>query len=135
MNTTLTFSVFQNKLSKKSNILNTKLMAIRLIELDIPFRLVDGVYKHQDSSKSVELSFVTPWTTIYQTGLIDDLKTVYNQESILIVDNNGLAILKFLKDNKLQELGKLDSSKHLPNTDAYTYDAIEDSYFYVKGDN
>jgi homospermidine synthase len=126
MTNVIIFSVFQSKTDEHSDYKNTGFVQKQFKACNIPFKLVQGVYKGNK-----ELSFIIDLK--YQNAAME-LARQYNQESVLVVDSIGKATLKYLpmsieSDTSLgyfQETTETIAKSH----DAYTYD-IDTGIYYI----
>ncbi len=99
---------------------------------NIPFKTVQGVYRHALGGKTVhEQSYVVH---AKHEHVVLELATKTGQESVLFVDSDSNARLIFLDNNKVLRLG--GKFKVIPKEDAlklyaYTHDTDNDLYYGV----
>jgi len=125
MNNIIIFSVFQKDVSEDANYMNTIKVESMLKRTNIPFKAVQGVYKGtKEESFIIDLKYI---------NAAMELARHYNQESILVIDANSNATLKYMpvtveSDSYLgifQEV--LESTAK--TLDAYTYDIETGTYY------
>ena len=99
------FSVFQSKLSHQDNLDNHKKTLNHLKAFGLKFKVVEGVYRGES-----ELSIMVPVINEeFDLATVEQLAHIYNQHSILFVDSDRNAELKFMVkpfDASLNELPK-----------------------------
>jgi len=99
------FSVFQSRLSHRDNMDNHKKVLRHLKDFGLRFKVVEGVYRGES-----ELSILVPVINqVFDLATVEQLAHVYNQHSILFVDSDRNAELKFMVkpfDSSLNELPK-----------------------------
>jgi len=99
------FSVFQSRLSHRDNMDNHKKVLRHLKDFGLRFKVVEGVYRGES-----ELSILVPVINqVFDLATVEQLAHVYNQHSILFVDSDRNAELKFMVkpfDASLNELPK-----------------------------
>jgi len=99
------FSVFQSRLSHQDNMDNHKKVLRHLKDFGLRFKVVEGVYRGES-----ELSILVPVINqVFDLATVEQLAHVYNQHSILFVDSDRNAELKFMVkpfDASLNELPK-----------------------------
>lgn len=124
------FSVCQGKESDKDNTIET---IRQLRSNEIAYKIVEGVYTHDNGEQVREASFMV----ILKDGVYDVVESLakqFNQESILVSDDLRKSKLVYMYDNKEVDLGKFQavSQEEAENSPAYTYDPIQDLYFICK---
>ena len=95
----------------RENMNRTTDLANTLTEYDIPYTEIEGVYDGR-----LESSFATTWTA----GREDDfqrLVTMFDQECYLLIDANGMGVLKDGSGNGLEELGRFRITDQKPDGD------------------
>ena len=99
------FSVFQSRLSHQDNMDNHKKVLRHLKDFGLKHKVVEGVYRGES-----ELSILVPVINqVFDLATVEQLAHIYNQHSILFVDSNRNAELKFMVkpfDASLNELPK-----------------------------
>ena len=99
------FSVFQSKLSHQDNMDNHKKVLRHLKDFGLKHKVVEGVYRGES-----ELSILVPVINqVFDLATVEQLAHIYNQHSILFVDSDRNAELKFMVkpfDASLNELPK-----------------------------
>ena len=99
------FSVFQFRLSHQDNMDNHKKVLRHLKDFGLRFKVVEGVYRGES-----ELSILVPVINqVFDLATVEQLAHIYNQHSILFVDSDRNAELKFMVkpfDASLNELPK-----------------------------
>ena len=99
------FSVFQSRLSHRDNMDNHKKVLRHLKDFGLRFKVVEGVYRGES-----ELSILVPVINqVFDLATVEQLAHIYNQHSILFVDSDRNAELKFMVkpfDASLNELPK-----------------------------
>ena len=99
------FSVFQSRLSHQDNMDNHKKVLRHLKDFGLRFKVVEGVYRGES-----ELSILVPVINqVFDLATVEQLAHIYNQHSILFVDSNRNAELKFMVkpfDASINELPK-----------------------------
>ena len=99
------FSVFQSRLSHRDNMDNHKKVLRHLKDFGLNYKVVEGVYRGES-----ELSILVPVINqVFDLATVEQLAHVYNQHSILFVDSDRNAELKFMVkpfDSSLNELPK-----------------------------
>ena len=99
------FSVFQSRLSHQDNMDNHKKVLRHLKDFGLRFKVVEGVYRGES-----ELSILVPVINqVFDLATVEQLAHIYNQHSILFVDSDRNAELKFMVkpfDASLNELPK-----------------------------
>ena len=99
------FSVFQSRLSHQDNMDNHKKVLKHLKDFGLKHKVVEGVYRGES-----ELSILVPVINqVFDLATVEQLAHIYNQHSILFVDSDRNAELKFMVkpfDASLNELPK-----------------------------
>lgn len=97
-----------------------------LLGLNLPFTLVKGVYKGKS-----EDSLLVPLREWQDNLVLKELGRIHKQESILLVDANGLASLEYMDDYRSVMIGKFRSiDKHeIVNLESYT--EMNGEYFHA----
>ncbi len=99
------FSVFQSRLSHRDNMDNHKKVLRHLKDFGLKYKVVEGVYRGES-----ELSILVPVINqVFDLATVEQLAHIYNQQSILFVDSDRNAELKFMVkpfDASLNELPK-----------------------------
>ena len=99
------FSVFQSRLSHQDNLDNHKKTLNHLKAFGLKFKVVEGVYRGES-----ELSILVPVINeVFDLATIEQLAHIYEQHSILFVDSDRNAELRFMVkpfDASLNELPK-----------------------------
>ena len=99
------FSVFQSRLSKDENLENHKKVLKHLKTFGLRFKVVEGVYRGES-----ELSILVPVINqVFDYSTVEQLAHIYEQHSILFVDSDRNAELRFMVkpfDASLNELPK-----------------------------
>ena len=99
------FSVFQSRLSHQDNMDNHKKVLRHLKDFGFNYKVVEGVYRGES-----ELSILVPVINqVFDLATVEQLAHIYNQHSILFVDSDRNAELKFMVkpfDASLNELPK-----------------------------
>ena len=99
------FSVFQSRLSHADNLDNHKKTLNHLKAFGLKFKVVEGVYRGES-----ELSILVPVINeVFDLATIEQLAHIYEQHSILFVDSDRNAELRFMVkpfDASLNELPK-----------------------------
>tara|TARA_A100001201_G_scaffold135589_1_gene123984 strand:+ start:33 stop:470 length:438 start_codon:yes stop_codon:yes gene_type:complete len=99
------FSVFQSKLSHQDNLDNHKKTLNHLKAFGLKFKVVEGVYRGES-----ELSIMVPVINeVFDLATVEQIAHIYEQHSILFVDSDRNAELRFMVkpfDASLNELPK-----------------------------
>tara|TARA_R100000406_G_scaffold29469_1_gene19015 strand:+ start:260 stop:697 length:438 start_codon:yes stop_codon:yes gene_type:complete len=99
------FSVFQSRLSHQDNLDNHKKTLNHLRAFGLKFKVVEGVYRGES-----ELSILVPVINeVFDLATVEQLAHIYEQHSILFVDSDRNAELRFMVkpfDASLNELPK-----------------------------
>jgi predicted phosphoadenosine phosphosulfate sulfurtransferase len=119
MKQTIIFSVFKSELNSLENNLNMK-KAKKLLEYyNIDFKEVIGSYQGtQESSLMVDLKHL---------NVIKSMADRYNQDSIMILDNDLNSMLLF-QNNDTMSLGKFRHIESILDRDAWT---LIDGLYYI----
>ena len=103
------FSVFQNRLSRVENLENHNKVLKHLKTFGLKFKQVEGVYRGES-----ELSIMVPVINqVFDYSTIEQLAHIYNQHSILFVDSDRNAELRFMVQPFDASLNKLPKSEKL----------------------
>ena len=125
------FSVFQSKLSKANNLDNHKKAVNHLKAFGFKFKIVEGVYKNES-----ELSILVPVINeIFDLATVEQLAHIYNQQSILFVDSERNAELKFMVQLFDASLNKLPKSEKLGKFISTTKGIATQCNSYIKDGN
>ena len=101
------FSVFQSKLSHQDNMDNHNKVLKHLKDFGLRFKVVEGVYRGES-----ELSILVPVINqVFDLATVEQLAHVYNQHSILFVDSDRNAELKFMVKPFDASLNQVKSEK------------------------
>ena len=101
------FSVFQSRLSKADNLDNHKKVLNHLKTFGLKFKVVEGVYRGES-----ELSILVPVINqVFDLATVEQLAHIYNQHSILFVDSDRNAELKFMVKAYDENLDQVRSEK------------------------
>jgi hypothetical protein len=101
------FSVFQSRLSKADNLENHKKVLRHLKDFGLRFKVVEGVYRGES-----ELSILVPVINqVFDLATVEQLAHIYNQHSILFVDSDRNAELKFMVKAFDENLDQVRSEK------------------------
>ena len=99
------FSVFQSRLSPADPLDNHKKVLRHLKDFGLKFKVVEGVYRGDS-----ELSILVPVINeVFDLATVEQLAHIYEQHSILFVDSDRNAELRFMVkpfDASLNELPK-----------------------------
>lgn len=92
----------------------------------IPFKRVIGTYKNTQ-----EVSYLVP--SVYQDQVLRLAKEM-DQESILEVDGNKNAVLRYIEDGRVERLGRFTkvSEDEALNLDSWTRDIQTGDYYAVR---
>ena len=126
------FSVFQSKLSHQDNMDNHKKVLRHLKDFGLKFKVVEGVYRGES-----ELSILVPVINqVFDLATVEQLAHIYNQHSILFVDSDRNAELKFMVKPFDASLNELPKSEKLGKFIATTKGVATQCSSYTKdGDN
>ena len=101
------FSVFQSRLSHQDNMDNHKKVLRHLEDFGFKYKVVDGVYRGES-----ELSILVPVINqVFDLATVEQLAHIYNQHSILFVDSDRNAELKFMVKAFDENLDQVRSEK------------------------
>ena len=101
------FSVFQSRLSHRDNMDNHKKVLRHLKDFGLRFKVVEGVYRGES-----ELSILVPVINqVFDLATVEQLAHIYNQHSILFVDSDRNAELKFMVKAFDENLDQVKSEK------------------------
>jgi len=127
------FSVFQSKLSHQDNMDNHNKVLKHLKDFGLRFKVVEGVYRGES-----ELSILVPVINqVFDLATVEQLAHVYNQHSILFVDSDRNAELKFmvkpfdasLNQVKSEKLGKFVATTKGIATQCENYTKDGNNYY------
>ena len=125
------FSVFQSRLSKADNMDNHKKVLRHLKDFGLRFKVVEGVYRGES-----ELSILVPVINqVFDLATVEQLAHIYNQQSILFVDSDRNAELKFMVKPFDASLNKLPKSEKLGKFIATTKGIATQCENYTKDGN
>ena len=101
------FSVFQSRLSKDENLENHKKVLNHLKTFGLRFKVVEGVYRGES-----ELSILVPVINqVFDLATVEQLAHIYDQHSILFVDSDRNAELRFMVKAFDASLNQVKSEK------------------------
>ena len=101
------FSVFQSRLSHQDNMDNHNKVLRHLKDFGLRFKVVEGVYRGES-----ELSILVPVINqVFDLATVEQLAHIYNQHSILFVDSDRNAELKFMVKAFDENLDQVRSEK------------------------
>ena len=101
------FSVFQSRLSKADNLENHKKVLNHLKTFGLRFKVVEGVYRGES-----ELSILVPVINqVFDYSTVEQLAHIYDQHSILFVDSDRNAELRFMVKAFDASLNQVKSEK------------------------
>jgi len=101
------FSVFQSRLSHQDNMDNHKKVLRHLEDFGFKYKVVEGVYRGES-----ELSILVPVINqVFDLATVEQLAHIYNQHSILFVDSDRNAELKFMVKAFDENLDQVRSEK------------------------
>ena len=101
------FSVFQSRLSHQDNMDNHKKVLRHLKDFGLKYKVVEGVYRGES-----ELSILVPVINqVFDLATVEQLAHIYNQHSILFVDSDRNAELKFMVKAFDENLDQVRSEK------------------------
>ena len=125
------FSVFQSKLSHQDNMDNHKKVLRHLKDFGLRFKVVEGVYRGES-----ELSILVPVINqVFDLATVEQLAHIYNQHSILFVDSDRNAELKFMVKPFDASLNELPKSEKLGKFIATTKGVATQCENYTKDGN
>jgi hypothetical protein len=127
------FSVFQSRLSKADNLENHKKVLNHLKTFGLKFKVVEGVYRGES-----ELSILVPVINqVFDYSTVEQLAHIYDQHSILFVDSDRNAELRFmvkafdasLNQVKSEKLGKFIATTKGIATQCNSYTKDGNDYY------
>jgi hypothetical protein len=127
------FSVFQSRLSHQDNMDNHKKVLRHLEDFGFKYKVVEGVYRGES-----ELSILVPVINqVFDLATVEQLAHIYNQHSILFVDSDRNAELKFmvkafdenLDQVKTEKLGKFIATTKGIATQCENYTKDGNNYY------
>jgi hypothetical protein len=125
------FSVFQTRLSKDENLENHEKVLRHLKDFGLRFKVVEGVYRGES-----ELSILVPVINqVFDLATVEQLAHIYNQHSILFVDSDRNAELKFMVKPFDASLNELPKSEKLGKFIATTKGVATQCENYTKDGN
>ena len=125
------FSVFQSRLSKDENLENHKKVLNHLKTFGLRFKVVEGVYRGES-----ELSILVPVINqVFDYSTVEQLAHIYNQHSILFVDSDRNAELRFMVQPFDASLNELPKSEKLGKFIATTKGIATQCNSYTKDGN
>jgi len=125
------FSVFQSKLSHQDNMDNHNKVLKHLKDFGLRFKVVEGVYRGES-----ELSILVPVINqVFDLATVEQLAHIYNQHSILFVDSDRNAELKFMVKPFDASLNELPKSEKLGKFIATTKGIATQCENYIKDGN
>ena len=125
------FSVFQTRLSKDENLENHKKVLRHLKTFGLRFKVVEGVYRGE-----TELSIMVPVINqVFDYSTVEQLAHIYDQQSILFVDSDRNAELRFMVQPFDASLNELPKSEKLGKFIATTKGIATQCNSYTKDGN
>ena len=125
------FSVFQSRLSHQDNMDNHKKVLRHLKDFGLNYKVVEGVYRGES-----ELSILVPVINqVFDLATVEQLAHIYNQHSILFVDSDRNAELKFMVKPFDASLNELPKSEKLGKFIATTKGIATQCNSYTKDGN
>ena len=125
------FSVFQSRLSHQDNMDNHKKVLRHLKDFGLRFKVVEGVYRGES-----ELSILVPVINqVFDLATVEQLAHIYDQHSILFVDSDRNAELKFMVKPFDASLNELPKSEKLGKFIATTKGVATQCENYTKDGN
>ena len=127
------FSVFQSRLSKDENLENHEKVLRHLKDFGLRFKVVEGVYRGES-----ELSILVPVINqVFDLATVEQLAHIYDQHSILFVDSDRNAELRFmvkafdasLNQVKSEKLGKFIATTKGVATQCENYTKDGNDYY------
>tara|TARA_R100000742_G_C4249762_1_gene68208 strand:+ start:270 stop:704 length:435 start_codon:yes stop_codon:yes gene_type:complete len=127
------FSVFQTRLSKDENLENHEKVLRHLKDFGLRFKVVEGVYRGES-----ELSILVPVINqVFDLATVEQLAHIYDQHSILFVDSDRNAELRFmvkafdasLNQVKSEKLGKFIATTKGVATQCENYTKDGNDYY------
>ena len=101
------FSVFQSRLSHRDNMRNHSNVLRHLEDFGLKYKVVEGVYRGES-----ELSILVPVINqVFDLATVEQLAHIYNQHSILFVDSDRNAELRFMVKAFDENLDQVKSEK------------------------
>ena len=125
------FSVFQSRLSHQDNMDNHKKVLRHLKDFGLRFKVVEGVYR----GESVLAILVPVINQVFDLATVEQLAHIYNQDSILFVDSDRNAELKFMVKAFDASLNELPKSEKLGKFIATTKGIATQCNSYTKDGN
>jgi len=115
-----------NRLSAQKEMCAQGVAVTLMHSLGVEFKTVSGCYKGE-----TEQSYVV---SALQAPLVRQLCNAFHQESFLRVDENNLAELVYLEEDRYEVIGELfEVDKYTAlKQDAYTYDQTTQQYYIVE---
>ena len=113
---------WQSALSAKENVKNVTMFEAALKVLELPYKEVLGVWQGEK-----EVSFIMDYDVEFLTHVICE----YNQDAVLVMDDQGNGYLRNKGCKVLEPIGKYKevSKEDAEKCDGYTYDAENNTYF------
>ena len=125
------FSVFQTRLSKDEHLENHKKVLRHLKTFGLRFKVVEGVYRGE-----TELSIMVPVINqVFDYSTVEQLAHIYDQQSILFVDSDRNAELRFMVKSFDASLNELPKSEKLGKFIATTKGIATQCNSYTKDGN
>ena len=125
------FSVFQSRLSKADNLENHKKVLKHLKNFGLKFKVVEGVYRGES-----ELSIMVPIINqVFDYPTVKQIAHIYDQHSILFVDSDRNAELRFMVKAFDASLNELPKSEKLGKFIATTKGIATQCNSYTKDGN
>ena len=125
------FSAFQSRLSHQDNMDNHKKVLRHLEDFGFKYKVVEGVYRGES-----ELSILVPVINqVFDLATVEQLAHIYNQHSILFVDSDRNAELKFMVKSFDASLNELPKSEKLGKFIATTKGIATQCENYTKDGN
>ena len=127
------FSVFQSRLSKDENLENHEKVLRHLKDFGLNYKVVEGVYRGES-----ELSILVPVINqVFDLATVEQLAHIYDQHSILFVDSDRNAELRFmvkafdasLNQVKSEKLGKFIATTKGVATQCENYTKDGNDYY------
>ena len=125
------FSVFQSRLSHQDNMDNHNKVLRHLKDFGLRFKVVEGVYRGES-----ELSILVPVINqVFDLATVEQLAHIYEQHSILFVDSERNAELRFMVKPFDASLNELPKSEKLGKFIATTKGVATQCENYTKDGN
>ena len=125
------FSVFQSRLSHQDYMDNHKKVLNHLKDFGLKFKVVEGVYRGES-----ELSILVPvFNEVFDLATVEQLAHIYDQHSILFVDSDRNAELRFMVQPFDASLNELPKSEKLGKFIATTKGIATQCNSYTKDGN